>query len=427
MRTTISIVSNADFLTQMAPLAALRATQGHQAKVVSVDDVYDEFGFGQRSPRALKDFLSHARATWSVPPRYVVLAGDATFDPRDYAGLGVGDFVPTRLVDMSEIELETASDDWFTDINEDGLPDFAIGRLPVRTTAQASTVVAKLTGYDAEPAGAWSTSLALVTDTDDPTVHFRSSSADLETRLPSSYVPHRLDRDVLGVATLRSDLFGLVNQGQLIVNYLGHGSTYIWGKTGELLTTADIGSNWTTSGSRLPFVVAMNCLNGFFQGIYGEESLAETLLRNGGGAVAVWASSSLTDAEPQGVMNDELYKLVFNALAGDARRCDDGGQGRGGESRRAPVVGVLRRSGDAPQGRARLDRSATGCADAVGDAIQPELRRGHRGRSLDVGDAQPVGADHPDRRWHGDLDGLGRSTLDSGDERLGHGERALHD
>ncbi len=321
------IISHADFLTQMAPLATLRATQGRSAAVVSIDDVYDEFGFGQRSPRALKDFLSHARSTWSVPPRYVVLAGDATFDPRDYAGLGFGDFVPTRLVDMSEIELETASDDWFTDINEDSLPDFAIGRLPLRTPAQASTVVAKLTGYDAEPAGAWSTSLALVTDTDDPTVHFRSSSADLETRLPSSYVPHRLDRDVLGVSTLRSDLFGLVNQGQLIVNYLGHGSTYIWGTTGELLTTADVGSNWTTTGSRLPFVIAMNCLNGFFQGIYGEESLAETLLRHSGGAVAVWASSSLTDAEPQGVMNDELFKLVFNgsqATLGDAVKAAKG-------------------------------------------------------------------------------------------------------
>ncbi len=315
------IISHADFLTQMAPLATLRATQGHRSAVVSIDDVYDEFGFGQQSPRALKDFLSRARATWSVPPRYVVLVGDATFDPRDYAGLGFGDFVPTRLVDMNEIELETASDDWFTDINDDSRPDFAIGRLPVRTASQASTVVAKLTGYDAEPVGAWSTSLALVTDTDDATVHFRSSSADLETRLPSSYVPHRLDRDVLGVSTLRSDLFGLVNQGQLIVNYLGHGSTYIWGKTGELLTTADVGSNWTTTGSRLPFVIAMNCLNGFFQGIYGEESLAETLLRSGGGAVAVWASSSLTDAEPQGVMNDELFKVVFNgsqATLGDA-------------------------------------------------------------------------------------------------------------
>ena len=315
------IISHPDFLSQMAPLVSLRASQGHQAAVISIDDVYDEFSFGQRSPRALKDFLTHARATWLVPPRHVVLAGDATFDPRDYAALGFGDFVPTKLVDMSEMELETASDDWFADANEDGLPEFAIGRLPVRAPAQAATVVAKLTGYDAEPVGPWTKSLALVTDTDGPTVRFRASSAALETRLPASYDAHRLDRDVLGVAPLRSDLFGLVNQGQLIVNYLGHGSTYIWGTTGELLTTTDVGSNWTATGSRLPFVVAMNCLNGFFQGIYGEESLAETLVRNAGGAVAVWASSSLTDAEPQGVMNDELYRLVFNrsqATLGDA-------------------------------------------------------------------------------------------------------------
>ena len=117
----------------MAPLVALRASQGHQAALVSIDDVYDEFSFGVRSPQALKDFLSHARTTWAVAPRYVVLAGDATFDPRDYAALGFGDFVPTRLVDMSQIELETASDDWFVDANADGLPELAIGRLPVRT------------------------------------------------------------------------------------------------------------------------------------------------------------------------------------------------------------------------------------------------------------------------------------------------------
>ena len=322
------IISHPSFLSQMAPLVALRASQGHQAALVSIDDVYDEFSFGGRSPQALKDFLSHARTTWAVAPRYVVLAGDATFDPRDYAALGFGDFVPTRLVDMSQIELETASDDWFADANADGLPEFAIGRLPVRTPTQAATVVGKITGYDAEPGGTWAKGIALVTDTDDATVRFRASSAGVETRVPSNYQVNNLDRDVIGVGPLRTELFGLVNQGQLIVNYLGHGSSYIWGQTGELLTTADIPANWSTTGSRLPFVVAMNCLNGFFQGIYGEESLAETLVRaSGGGAVAVWASSSLTEAGPQGLMNDELFRLVFDrsqATLGDAVRAAKG-------------------------------------------------------------------------------------------------------
>jgi hypothetical protein len=63
---------------------------------------------------------------------------------------------------------------------------------------------------------------------------------------------------------------------------------------------------------RLPFVIAMNCLNGFFHSIYDEESLAEALLRMpDGGAVAAWASSSLTTSATQQLVNRELFRLLF--------------------------------------------------------------------------------------------------------------------
>ena len=245
--------------------------------------------------------------------------------------------------------------------------------------------------------------------------------------VPSSYQANRLDRDVLGVGPLRTDLFGLVNQGQLIVNYLGHGSTYIWGQTGELLTTADIPANWSTTGSRLPFVVAMNCLNGFFQGIYGEESLAETLLRaSGGGAVAVWASSSLTEAEPQGLMNDELFRLVFNgsqATLGDAVTAAKGA-----------VADIdVRRSwvffGDPAMSSRTCPSSPIRprcCRRSRRRQSRSELRRGHVGWAVDVGDAEPVGSGDTIRRRHGDLDGDGRSAVDSDHGRFRHGERTLH-
>jgi hypothetical protein len=324
------VVTHPSMATQLAPLVAHRASQGYQAALVSIDDIYDEFSFGARSPQALKDFFARARATWTVKPRYIVLAGDATFDPRDYAGLGFGDFVPTGFVDMAEIELETASDDWLVDGNDDGLPDVAIGRLPVRTPMQASSLVSKIVAYDAEPVGAWTKNVAMITDTDDPTVRFRASSAAVAARVPSGFQINRLDRDLIGVPALRSSLFDAVNQGQLIVNYLGHGSTYIWGSSGELLATADLSGNWAPTGARLPFVVAMNCLNGYFHGIYGEESLAERMLR-GGGAVAVWASSSLTEAEPQSVMDEELFRLIFRAQGtlGDVITAAKGGTGNG--------------------------------------------------------------------------------------------------
>ena len=60
--------------------------------------------------------------------------------------LGDMDYVPTKLIDT--VYMETASDDWFVDLNSDGLPEMAIGRLPVQTKEEAATVVSKIVGYE---------------------------------------------------------------------------------------------------------------------------------------------------------------------------------------------------------------------------------------------------------------------------------------
>jgi len=89
---------------------------------------------------------------------------------------------------------------------------------------------------------------------------------------------------------------------------MGHGSQDNW--RGDILTLGDVGA--LTNGLGLPFVVSMTCLNGFFQDVYSD-SLAEGLLKaRQGGAVAVWASSGLTEPGGQVVMDKELVRLLFN-------------------------------------------------------------------------------------------------------------------
>ncbi|HXI28505.1 MAG TPA: C25 family cysteine peptidase, partial [Vicinamibacterales bacterium] len=78
------VVSHGNFTAQMAPLKALRDREGLHSAIVDIDDVYDEFSFGEKTPQALRDFLQWAHTTWQTKPRFVVLAGDATTDPRDY-------------------------------------------------------------------------------------------------------------------------------------------------------------------------------------------------------------------------------------------------------------------------------------------------------------------------------------------------------
>ena len=141
------IITNANFVSQVEPLAALRRSQGLVVKVIDVEDVYDEFSFGSHTPQALRDLLQTAQNTWTRKPQFVLLAGDASFDPKNYLGQGQTDFVPTKLFDTAL--METASDDWVADFNDDGVADLAIGRLPIRTTADADLMIGKILSYEA--------------------------------------------------------------------------------------------------------------------------------------------------------------------------------------------------------------------------------------------------------------------------------------
>ena len=304
------LIARRGFFDALQPLIALREQQGLRPALVDLEDVYDEFSFGEKNPAAIRRFLARAAASWPRKPRFVVLAGDATMDPRDYAGFGDFDLVPTKLLSMASVALETASDEWFVDFDDDGLPNMAIGRLPVRTVAQAETMVGKIVAYETQPAGAWTGDVTFVADENEPANDFEGASRSLAALLPAGYRAHEVFRGALG-AVAGSELAAQVSAGRLVVNYLGHGSTQLWGRQGDLLDNDAVRSGWQ-GGSRLPFVVAMNCLNGFFHGIYGEESLGEAFLRaDGGGAIAAWASSSLTSAAAQRVVSRELFRLLF--------------------------------------------------------------------------------------------------------------------
>ncbi|MFY9561900.1 MAG: C25 family cysteine peptidase, partial [Terriglobales bacterium] len=133
----VVVIAHPAFADAVAPLADLHRQQGRTVSVVLTDDIYDEFSFGEHDPRALRDFLQTASKNWTTAPKYLLLAGDASVDPRNFLGFGDFDFVPTRIIPTSQ--LMTASDDWFSDFNTTGQPALATGRWPVRTADDART------------------------------------------------------------------------------------------------------------------------------------------------------------------------------------------------------------------------------------------------------------------------------------------------
>jgi len=67
----------------MRALKAQQEAEGYTVEVVDIEDVYDEYGYGEKTPYALKAFLREANKDWKRKPKYLVLTGDASFDPRN--------------------------------------------------------------------------------------------------------------------------------------------------------------------------------------------------------------------------------------------------------------------------------------------------------------------------------------------------------
>jgi uncharacterized repeat protein (TIGR01451 family) len=301
----IVIITHPDFQATLAPLVALRKSQNSSVAVVTTEQLYDAYNYGERTPFALRDYLQAASTAWNGKPQALLLVGDASFDPRNYLGFGDFDFVPTRLIETAAFK--TASDDWLSDFAESGFATIPTGRIPARTAADASLVISKIVNYEnGSSAGPWMQQALVVAD-QNVGVDFTSEANSASLTLPSSLTTTKILADGMDPATVSQQVISAINAGALLVNYTGHGSEQQWSFSDILDNTS---ATALTNGNRLPVFLLMDCLNGFFHDVY-EESLSSALLfAPNGGAVGVWASSGFTTAPPQATMDQALLRTL---------------------------------------------------------------------------------------------------------------------
>lgn len=298
------IVTHPDFAAALPPLVQFHQSQGMTVQVVSIDEIFDAFNYGERSPFAVRSFLQNAVAKWSTKPQYLLLMGDASLDPRNYLGLGDFDFVPTRIIETQAFK--TSSDDWFSDFNQSGFATIATGRIPADTLADAQTAVSKILAYASGPANAANPQALLVAD-QNVGADFTDATKFAANNLPAALQPTEIFADGQDPAVVSQQIVAALSAGPLLVNYSGHGSEQQWSFE-DLL---DNSSAAALSNSSQPSVyILMDCLNGFFQDVYAQSLAEALLLAPNGGAAAVWASSGFTNQPPQAVMNQALLQSI---------------------------------------------------------------------------------------------------------------------
>jgi hypothetical protein len=288
-----------------------------QVEIVTTTEIYDEFSGGLIDPTALRNFLRYAYYHWRVAPSYVLLVGDACFDIKNNNGGSPRTFIPAY-----EEEL-VASDDWFVCMEDDQITDMYIGRLPVHNQQELATVVQKIITYDtALPAGPWKNSLLMVADdeyspayTYEDNVFCRDSEIMAMDSCSSRFDVQKLyltqySRNAFGKKPrVKQALLDGINQGQLYINFLGHGNHEVLTHEDILNSPDDMGS--LLNGNRLPLFFAGTCAVGQFDYDRKNSMAEELILRENGGCFAVIASTRWNAHSITSAINQDFYRALF--------------------------------------------------------------------------------------------------------------------
>ena len=212
--------------------------------------------------------------------------------------------MPSLYAQTNEIINFAPVDPLYTDINGDGLPDAAIGRLPVHTVQELSAIVDKTLTYHAR--------------TDRDAAVFAADEgfeSDSNSFIPNGWNVEKAYVGA-GLAGARATLLAQMNAGVPLVSFVGHSDTSIWTFLG-LFNSADA-KGLTNHGQ--PMVVNQwGCFNTYYVG-EAYKTLGDNFLLNGSnGAAAVTGATTLTQASSE----QALGELMMPRLVQPGMRIGD--------------------------------------------------------------------------------------------------------
>lgn len=326
------VVCPAEFRVALAPWKSYRSEQGH---VIAVIDP-------PASANELRDRI--VRAARSGRLKYVVLVGDApdmnweqgagTEETRATQGRSLPDArslptVPTNYVEARVnihwgSEPTIATDQPYADVDGDGLPDLAVGRIPVDTPDELAANVRKLLRYEQQAEhGLWRRRVNVVAGVGgfgrvtDALVEAAARSV-IERFVPQSF---EVGQTIANPSSpfcpppgqFTAELCHQLSDGCFIWMYLGHGLPTALDAIATpdgmrpMMCVEDVAK--LKCGPNNPLAVLVACYTGAFDA--SEDCLGEMLATSERGPVAVVAATRVTMPYGNAVLGCELLRACF--------------------------------------------------------------------------------------------------------------------
>jgi len=308
------IISHPDFIgaagnNQLEALADEMASQMGSAQVVDVEAIYAQFGHHQFTPVAIRDYIQYA--VDNLDTQYVTLVGGDVYDYRQFQSEDATSFIPSIYAPTGNNISFAPVDAKYVDLDDDNVPDLPIGRLPVRTVGQLTSLLNKRNTYLARD---YMGKILLVADDYDEVqqYNFSADADEIEADFLQGFEVSKAYVDELGVIQARAAVVNGIQQGQSLTAFFGHSSTNQWSFDG-LFAGPDAAN--LSNVDRPTMVTQWGCWNTYYVSP-NEDSMGQRFMVEGDqGAVAVMGASTLTNANAE----RELARLVFARIANGER------------------------------------------------------------------------------------------------------------
>lgn len=328
---------------------AWREAQGVRVRVASVEAAIDELNDGLFSPAAVSRLVASAMNSWSSPPTWVLLLGDASLDHKNRLGGRLVDpstcnpasdpcgrletawvqHVPTHLVDVPA-DLTylgyLASDSLYAMASGgDWMPDVALGRLPARDAAGIEAMLDKIVEYErlADAPPEWASRYVTVADKVIPGQEIIEASQDeAAAAIPDCYERETLfyqrgwgGTDATGFTAELLSVWTDPARSGAVMSYVGHGSTFNW-SSDQLLTNAGVACRndvdaLVSPGDPLPILLNADCVAAGFMHASAPSLLEELVRAPNGGAIAAFGPTGVTDLAFAGPIVEAFYDAIY--------------------------------------------------------------------------------------------------------------------
>lgn len=294
--------------------------------VIDYDEIFNEFSCGMKDVAAIRDFLSYAYNKWTVTPEYVLFYGDGNYDYKNIEGHN-RNFILTYQTENSFDQIYSyVTDDYFARIvgNDDNI-DLAFGRLNIGNLVEAKNVVDKIINYENNnDRGSWRNRITLVADDgktskyDDGTLH-TGQSEDISVLVPQSFDQKKIYLAAYPTVItslgrrkpeVNQAIIDAVNNGTLILNFIGHGSPDLWTHEQVFVRSVSIPQ---FKNKNYFFLTAATCDFGYYDKPITLSGAEELILKENSGAIGVFTASRPVYSYPNKELNEAFYRALLKS------------------------------------------------------------------------------------------------------------------